>query len=57
MAGPEKMQQVPQQGELPAPASSVPSDPGPVLTLQPSPLPLSFSLRKTERCPFNLTGI
>lgn len=33
------------------------SDPGPILTLQPSPLLSSCSLRKTERCPFNFMGL
>ena len=33
-----------------------PSNPSPVLTLQPSSLLLRFSLRKIECCPFNLTG-
>lgn len=36
--------------------SFAPRDLSPILTLQPSPLPLGFSLRKTECCPFNLTG-
>lgn len=54
MPAPVKMQWMPQQGELPPPSFS-PTDPGLVLTLQLLPLLLSFSLRKAEFCPFNLT--
>lgn len=48
------MQWMPQQGELPPPSFS-PRDSALVLTLQLSPLLLSFTLRKAECCPFNLT--
>lgn len=54
MPAPGKMQWMLQKGELPSFSFPL-RDPGLVLTLQLSPLLLSFTLRKAECCPFNLT--